>query len=138
MSISLVVSGAATAGARPPDTPEYAAGVVIGELATGNAAAAWQNLHPAQQRIVSQQAYKACRASKGTLAIDTTNTRAVSKSKARITIPGTNVKALSSALVIKLVLTNGQSQNITVHEIRVKRAWRYILNASEVAACRDS
>jgi hypothetical protein len=138
MVVSLVVSGAATAWARSPDTPEYAAGVVIGELATGNAAAAWQHLHPAQQRLVSQRAYIACRAPRGTLALDTTNTRAVSSSKVRITIPGTKVKAVANALVIKLVLTSGQSQNITVHEIRVARAWRYVLSASEVAACRGS
>ncbi len=134
----LLLPYGATASAQSTDTPEYAAGLVIGEVASGNASAAWQNLHPAQQRIVSQQAYITCRASKGTLNIDTTNTRTVNKSTGRITIPGTRVKATATALVIKLVLTSGLSQNITVHEIRVKHAWRYVLNASEVATCRDS
>jgi hypothetical protein len=134
----VLLSSATAASAQGTDTPEYVAGLVIGELASGNATAAWQHLHPAQQRIVSQQAYIRCRASKGTLAIDTKNSRALGKSTVRITIPGTRVKATATALVFKVVLTTGQSQNITVQEIRVKHAWRYLLNASEVGNCRGS
>jgi hypothetical protein len=134
----LLLSIATAASAQSTDTPEYAAGLVIGEIASGNAAAAWQHLHPAQQRVVSQQAYVTCRASKGTLAIDTANTRELGESAVRITIPGTRVKATATAVSIKVVLTNGQSQNITVHEVRVKRAWRYLLNANEVQSCRGS
>jgi hypothetical protein len=137
-SVGLLTWVAAQAVAAPPDTPEYAAGLVLGELATGNAADAWQSLHPAQQTIVSLQAYKACRAPKGTLDVDTSSTRLVKKSKERVLIPGTNIKAPSVALTIKVVLTSGQSQNVLVHEIRVKNSWRYILNKAEVAACRDS
>jgi hypothetical protein len=127
-SASASTSPAPTSG----ESAESALRRQFDELNKGQFGKEWDELHPAQQAIISREHYIECGAKANLPTVDSADV--IETYQEDVTIPGTSVKASSIALTVKLELSLGLLKNEatdTYHEVQVDGVWRWALAAPE-------
>jgi hypothetical protein len=89
----------------------------------------WSTLHPAEQKIVSRDAYMTCRSDDAIPAM--TDITVVDKYKESISIP--SVGSISATAVTVKLKMEGSEQAFTVHAVAVNGNWRWTLPTDDVA-----
>lgn len=127
-----------TAAPQAPKEDAFAAAKrQLQEVADGQFGPEWDEMHPAQQAVVSRDGYINCRATSGpSLQIKSLRQKAVYQET--VAIPGTTVRAPSTAVTIEITaLVNGQQsmQTATFHEFAVDGRWRWSLPPDTMTEC---
>ena len=115
--------GAVASGGLEP--PEKAFERQAHELTDGQADLAYNEIHPAQQALITQAAYQKCATPRGAFTIDRIDIKKVYDED--ITIPGTTIVTASKAIIATVTLKLGTVKNpltSTYHEVLVDGAWR--------------
>jgi hypothetical protein len=91
-------------------------------LVDGKADVAYDQLHPAQQAVISREAYVGCAAkAQPLLAALISQMRITHIASALVTIPGTVVRARGLAISVKFRKVLG-----TFYEFKIRGQWRYV------------
>jgi hypothetical protein len=98
----------------------------------------YDGLHPAQQKVITKDAFMTCIDSLVPEAASITNVKFTDHYNETVTLPGTQTKVKSTALTVKYVAHVGQAkqaQTDTVHLIWSKNRWNWALSAKQLAQC---
>jgi hypothetical protein len=111
----------------PARTPAGSAQVrLLENLYNGRFAAAYDDLHPAYQQIVSKARFVSCARQAGLGGVDSIEILDVYDESARI--PGVG-KVKARAVRVRLTSTAGNTEKPFVnHEVKVGSGWRWVLN----------
>jgi hypothetical protein len=136
----LVVLAALAAGCGgeedPAATGAGAAAVQKYEnLYSGNFGRAWDDLHPAHQRVVSRARFTQC--ARQTIAVgDLESIEVLDVFDDDIRIAGLSERR-AEAVRVRVSSFHGESFTTEDHEVEVGDRWRWILNSAAVAAYRQ-
>jgi hypothetical protein len=101
---------------------------VTTQFSRGQAGPLWDTLHPADQAIVSRARYMACQSNAG---FDLTKFKVLQTYADTVDIGGTATP--STAVSVRVTADDGIT-TATMHAVKVKGAWRWILSPSDYAA----
>jgi hypothetical protein len=100
----------------------------------GNFGRAWDELHPAHQRIVSRARFSQC--ARQTIAVgDLESIEVLDVFDDDIHVAGLRER-MAKAVRVRVSSFHGESFTVAEHEVKVGDRWRWILNSSAVDAYR--
>ena len=126
---------------RPPDDPVVFLRGVVSRIAANDYGAAWERLHPAQQRVATRIAYVRCE-QLTPIPGHLDWIRLVRTKDERITVPGDTGVVDSKAITLRLklsepVLKESVIVTKTVHAVGVDGRWRWILTPERFGIYRS-
>jgi hypothetical protein len=105
------------------------------DLYSGNFGRAWDELHPAHQRIVSRARFAQC--ARQTIAVgDLESIEVLDVFDDDIRVAGLRERR-AKAVRVRVSSFHGESFTVAEHEVKVGDRWRWILNSAAVAAYRQ-
>ena len=138
--LAVVVAGVAVGcgGSDAPDQdPGEFATTLLRQLDRGDAADAWDELHPLHQETVSRSRYVSCERGdpiQGTV----TNVDVVDVKEEPARVPGRGADETSTAVELRYRLTlpggASQSNDLVVHLFPVDGRWAWVIGPSDFAA----
>jgi hypothetical protein len=135
IAVSAAISGCGgggSAGGTNTDTAEAAFPRQWDEVNKGQWGPEWDELHPAQQALVSRNHFIDCRDKLNKPTID--NVKILQTYQEDIAIPGTSLTVPSTAITAEIKYTRGLLSNTstdTSHEFNVDGVWRWTLSNPE-------
>ena len=100
----------------------------IDHMSRGQYGRAWDNLHPAQQTLVTREDYIQCR---GDDSFEVEIVRIIEEYDEDVPIPGTDLVVASTAITAEVRVSSGLLEDTstdTIHEILVDGEWRWIVS----------
>jgi hypothetical protein len=104
------------------------------DLYSGNFGRAWDDLHPAHQRIVSRAQFSRC-ARQEVAVGDLESIEVLDVFDDDIRVAGLRERR-AKAVRVRVTSFHGESFTVADHEIKIGDRWRWILNSAAVAAYR--
>ena len=105
------------------------------DLYSGNFGRAWDELHPAHQRIVSRARFARC--ARQTIAVgDLESIEVLDVFDDDIRVAGLRER-IAKAVRVRVSSFQGESFTVAEHEVKVGDRWRWILNSAAVEAYRQ-
>jgi hypothetical protein len=104
------------------------------DLYSGNFGRAWDDLHPAHQRIVSRAQFSRC-ARREVAVGDLESIEVLDVFDDDIRVAGLRERR-AKAVRVRVTSFHGESFTVADHEIKIGDRWRWILNSAAVAAYR--
>ena len=101
------------------------------EFARGQAGRLWDTLHPADQAIVTRDRYSTCQTNSG---FDLKSFKVLETYADPVTVGGKSTPA--TAISVQVTSDDGVT-TATMHAIRVKGGWRWILSPADYAAYKQ-
>jgi len=136
VAVAAVAAGCGGSDAPDQDPGEFAA-TLLRQLDRGDAADAWDELHPLHQETVSRARYVDCERGdpiQGTV----TNVDVVDVKKEPARVPGRGSDETSTAVELRyrLTLPSGasQSNDLVVHLFPVEGRWAWVIGPTDYAA----
>ncbi len=105
----------------------------LGFIEKGQWGRNWDELHPAQQAIISRDHYQECAQRAGHV-FNITNVKVLETYDEPTDIPGTTLHAPSTAVTVELTVDQpgqAKTQKTTLHEFLVDGRWRWTVAAAE-------
>jgi hypothetical protein len=131
-------SGAADSASEPPSgtqTPEEALESFLAAQASGQYGKVWDQLHPAQKKLVTRQQYEECGRRMPTFVFD--HYEAQEPYRETVTIPGTSEEVEAEAVTYR-ALVDGEPYTSTNHMVQVDGAWVGYLSTDTLNACHPT
>ncbi len=146
VSVSVVVLmvlglGTTVAAARDQNTAdgaEAAAKRFFGYINDREWGTYYRFLHPAQQAVVSKDAFTACYKEAVPNGLSVNNVDVTVATRSTVIIPGTDTAAKVNELTVKYTLERGDAeQGVTDRSVLiwVKNKWTWVMSAGRLAAC---
>jgi len=129
----LFLAGCGGSGSRSSDSPGRAQTRVLEDIFTGQLDAAYATLHPAYQRLVSQQRFVACARATSLGTLDSIKVLDVYDDP--VDIPGSG-QVPAKAVRVQLISSNRKLRPFVNHEVKVGSDWRWVMNRKAVKAYR--
>jgi hypothetical protein len=119
-----VLSGCGGGSSEPDEAPEAFAERVVRLIATGDAGAAWDELHPAHQAAVPRGLYVSCEGTAVLGSLDELEVTGVNPEQAPI--PGSGRQEQSTEVALSLTL-DGSPVELDMHVFAVGGDWRWVI-----------
>ncbi len=124
--VALLAAGCGGSGSGSESPSSFVKRVTL-EFSRGQSGRLWDELHPAEQALVTRSRFMACEQNEG---FGLKNVKVLETYRETITVAG---KAMPSTAVSVRVTADDGITTATLHAVEVDGKWRWVLQPSELA-----